>query len=187
MKTLISNSLTSFLIIIINIFNVTSETLNDIAIEECHYRNTVDLTKFQRFENGSYLYHETLIPPQKVKHYDYKLSFQGEMEMTAPHARGCLCDTDQSKLCVKLCCDIGEMFNYLKYRCEKIPNDGPMPTSVKIHLKNDSVKEVNLFKYFIVQIGTPCAKPQPQLGHSGTWSLLEVSALKPTECFVKNT
>ncbi|XP_070063049.1 probable G-protein coupled receptor Mth-like 11 isoform X3 [Drosophila virilis] len=71
-------------------------------ISGCDYFDTVDLTNSHKFENGTYLYEDILIPKEKVGLYDYQILFNGDREPVPEHTRGCAC---QIKSCVRFCCD----------------------------------------------------------------------------------
>ncbi|XP_064538273.1 probable G-protein coupled receptor Mth-like 11 isoform X2 [Drosophila montana] len=81
----------------------------------CDYFDTVDLTNSHKFENGTYLYEDILIPKEKVDLYDYQILFNGEREKVLEHTRGCACEI---KSCVRFCCDPQKLLVKGEGKCE---------------------------------------------------------------------
>ncbi|XP_001975220.3 probable G-protein coupled receptor Mth-like 3 [Drosophila erecta] len=75
---------------------------NSIAeIPGCDFYDTVDISKAQRFSNGTYLYEGLLIPAHLTAEYDFKLLANDSRERVATHVRGCVC---QLRPCIRFCC-----------------------------------------------------------------------------------
>ncbi|EDW92154.1 probable G-protein coupled receptor Mth-like 4 [Drosophila yakuba] len=70
-------------------------------IPGCDFYDTVDISKAQRFSNGSYLYEGLLIPAHLTAEYDFKLLPDDSREKVASHVRGCAC---QLRPCIRFCC-----------------------------------------------------------------------------------
>ncbi|XP_039481569.1 probable G-protein coupled receptor Mth-like 3 [Drosophila santomea] len=70
-------------------------------IPGCDFYDTVDISKAQRFSNGSYLYEGLLIPAHLTAEYDFKLLPDDSRERVASHVRGCAC---QLRPCIRFCC-----------------------------------------------------------------------------------
>ncbi|XP_039482654.1 probable G-protein coupled receptor Mth-like 3 [Drosophila santomea] len=70
-------------------------------IPGCDFYDTVDISKAQRFSNGSYLYEGLLIPAHLTAEYDFKLLPNDSRERVASHVRGCAC---QLRPCIRFCC-----------------------------------------------------------------------------------
>ncbi|EDV45194.2 probable G-protein coupled receptor Mth-like 3 [Drosophila erecta] len=89
---------------------------NSIAeIPGCDFYDTVDISKAQRFSNGTYLYEGLLIPAHLTAEYDFKLLANGSSERVATHVRGCVC---QLRPCIRFCCP-----PYHKMRMSKCKGD----------------------------------------------------------------
>ncbi|XP_037811123.1 G-protein coupled receptor Mth2-like [Lucilia sericata] len=132
---------------------------NDIA-ESCPYQNTVNLTNHQRFENGSYLYEDILIPIEKQKLYNYYMKYSKIKKSVRPHPRGCVCER---KACINMCCERNEYLSINKniVKCVKLnPLDVKMSLMVKLTDKNNFKKELQVYKYFTTQVGLPCRQPK---------------------------
>ncbi|KAL7730780.1 hypothetical protein ACLKA6_003549 [Drosophila palustris] len=103
-------------------------------IPGCDYFDTVDLQNSERFENGSYLYKDILIPSDKVGIYDYRITLYGSVKQVASYPRGCLC---QVKSCLLFCCEPGSTIkNY----------------AVNITLNSGNEMQVNVGNEFAVQV-----------------------------------
>ncbi|XP_043641485.1 probable G-protein coupled receptor Mth-like 3 isoform X1 [Drosophila teissieri] len=70
-------------------------------IPGCDFYDTVDISKAQRFSNGSYLYEGLLIPAHLTAEYDFKLLPDHSRERVASHVRGCAC---RLRPCIRFCC-----------------------------------------------------------------------------------
>lgn len=144
--------------------------------EKCHFRDTVDLTNSTRFENGSYLYHDILIPADKTAFYNYKLQFRGKPKSVKNHIRGCVCDASKGRYCVKFCCEKGEFLNSTSYACDKMPEHFKEPKDLKIYMKKQKTFTlVNIYNHFTNQIGRPCGKPDAINMNTDPWYIVEVS------------
>ncbi|XP_032570084.1 probable G-protein coupled receptor Mth-like 3 isoform X2 [Drosophila sechellia] len=74
---------------------------SNAEIPGCDFFDTVDISKAQRFSNGSYLYEGLLIPAHLTAKYDYKLLADDSKEKVASHVRGCACHL---RPCIRFCC-----------------------------------------------------------------------------------
>ncbi|KMY94538.1 uncharacterized protein Dsimw501_GD26888 [Drosophila simulans] len=74
---------------------------SNAEIPGCDFFDTVDISKAQRFSNGSYLYDGLLIPAHLTAKYDYKLLANDSKEEVASHVRGCACHL---RPCIRFCC-----------------------------------------------------------------------------------
>ncbi|XP_073841151.1 G-protein coupled receptor Mth2-like [Musca autumnalis] len=139
--------------------------------QKCNFADTVDLTNHTPFQNGSYLYDGVVIPENETAFYTYTLMFRRKSQPAAKHVRGCICDESKGRFCTKLCCERGEFFNQPSRRCEKLTNN--MPNEMEILFMNETVKNVNIFDHFIVQIGKPCENPEEISKKDNPWLLVE--------------
>ncbi|XP_075164486.1 G-protein coupled receptor Mth2-like [Haematobia irritans] len=143
--------------------------------EICPFKDTVDLTDYEPYENGSYLYHNILIPDTKISAYNYTIQFRYKERETDSHLRGCVCGNP--KRCIKLCCEIGQFFNEDTYECEDIPENFSMPNEMNMVMADGHEDLVNIFNHFIPQVGRPCDEPE-SLTHDGdSWALTEKGEL----------
>ncbi|XP_002065957.2 G-protein coupled receptor Mth2 isoform X1 [Drosophila willistoni] len=122
----------------------------------CTFFDTVNLTGYKRFENGSYEYDGIIIPSNLVGVYDYIYKDLVQRVEVEPHMRGCIC---QLKSCLNLCCPWGEI--YVVDRCT---NDSrarqrtwPAPV-LNVTFENGTTHPVNIFQQFSVQSFRPCTE-----------------------------
>lgn len=145
---------------------------NNETEEKCDFEDTVNLTNYDRYENGSYLYRGILIPPEKQSFYDYELKFLGVKKSVPVHLRGCACD---EKPCVKLCCAEDEYLNTTGI-CQKISEATEVRWDLFVGFNTTGEgKLVNIFEHFTTQTGLPCDKPEALNSSIDTWILREVS------------
>ncbi|XP_065360901.1 G-protein coupled receptor Mth2-like [Calliphora vicina] len=144
--------------------------------EKCPFENTVNLTDQQKYENGSYVYQDILIPPEKQDLYDYNLKFERVLEAVAEHLRGCVCE---DRPCMKLCCKVDEYFDDTgnMSKCEKITQEMKVSWKLPIQLENGKTKVANIFKYFTTQVGLPCWMPEALDDSLDSWMLQENGTL----------
>ncbi|XP_043644981.1 probable G-protein coupled receptor Mth-like 3 [Drosophila teissieri] len=123
-------------------------------IPGCDFYDTVDISKAQRFSNGSYLYEGLLIPAHLTAEYDFKLLPDHSRERVASHVRGCAC---QLRPCIRFCCPeyhkmkegqcYGDMSKDELDRHDPLVNvtlnDGSV---VKRHFKEDIIVQSDLAK-----------------------------------------
>ncbi|XP_075163341.1 uncharacterized protein LOC142235975 [Haematobia irritans] len=128
--------------------------------EKCPYRDTVDLTNYLVYENGSYLYHDTLIPKEHVSIYRYRLNFRNKKISATSHVRGCVCDPLNGRYCIKLCCERGQAYSELSLRCEHLPENDIEPTQLDVITEAGQRMEVDIYSRFIYQVGLPCSRPE---------------------------
>lgn len=149
-----------------------------LAINEniCPFKDTVELLPQQKLKNGSYLYQEVLITPQKQAVYNYELKFLDERHKVPEHLRGCVCGV--KKPCTKLCCEHDEFLSQETEKCEKITKDMKISWKLPIELSKGEIKEVDALKYFTTQIGFPCEQPKAINASVDKWILKEVSYVK---------
>ncbi|XP_073841148.1 G-protein coupled receptor Mth2-like [Musca autumnalis] len=145
--------------------------------EKCPYKDTVDLSDMKPLENGSYVYHNILIDDSKLAQYDYRLGAYDKRQKSELHWRGCVCD--ETRYCVKVCCQWGEFFNENTYECEKISADLNVPTDLLIIStdNNDDDRVVNIYEHFIYQIGLPCKYGESYTSEDDEWHLMEDGTL----------
>lgn len=130
-------------------------------IPGCDYFDTVDLNGSKRFENGSYLYKDILIPENKVGAYDYRITLYGSVKQIASYPRGCLC---QVKSCVLFCCETDMMTHNF---------------AISITLNNGTEVQVNEIDSFALQpkFEIPCdllTENNNDEMAQGPWKLFEV-------------
>ncbi|XP_073837031.1 G-protein coupled receptor Mth2-like [Musca autumnalis] len=161
----------------IGIFVITALIDRELEIipKQCNFRDTVDLTKSKRLENGSYLYDGIVIPENETEFYNYTLMFRYTPQPAVKHVRGCICDESKGRFCTKLCCERGEFFNQTSRRCEKLAND--VPNEMQIEFMNKTNESVNIFDNFIIQIGKPCEELEVISMKEFPWTLMENGSL----------
>ncbi|XP_046808536.1 uncharacterized protein LOC111687899 [Lucilia cuprina] len=127
--------------------------------EICPYQNTVNLTNLEKYENGSYLYEDILIPPEKQNFYDYHLKFLRKRVSVPRHLRGCVCE---NKPCIKLCCEKDEYLNDKgnTSKCEKITSEMTVQWILPLLGEYDKVETANILEHFTLQVGLPCREPE---------------------------
>lgn len=145
---------------------------NNNQKEKCPFERTVNLTNYQQYENGSYLYQGILIPPEKQHVYDYELKFLGIRKSVPKHLRGCVCD---QRPCIKLCCQQDEYFDYANtHKCQKLTADIKVNWELPLRSKNKEMKVKNIFDQFTTQMGLPCVNLEPLYQDIDEWILTEV-------------
>ncbi|XP_037811121.1 G-protein coupled receptor Mth2-like isoform X1 [Lucilia sericata] len=143
---------------------------------QCPYKNTVNLKHYRRYENGTYLYRDILIPPEKQHYYDYHLNFQKTKKSVQRHLRGCVCE---KRPCLKLCCEDWEYFDFSQNmgKCKKLSQDMKVSWDVAIQRKSENIEKVNIFKHFTPQVGLPCREPEELDFMLDKWMLFENGTL----------
>uniref|UniRef100_A0A1I8P2I1 G-protein coupled receptors family 2 profile 2 domain-containing protein n=1 Tax=Stomoxys calcitrans TaxID=35570 RepID=A0A1I8P2I1_STOCA len=154
---------------------------NNDTVPKCLYNETADLRNYPRLENGSFLYRDIVINPDKLDFYDHRIIFREEVEDAELHVRGCICDASKGRYCVNLCCEVGQTFNQTSSKCESMKENHKMPTNIPIRKKNGQQVEVNLFKHFIYKVDLPCQKPETLLMEDDPWYLNEDGILQILE------
>ncbi|XP_059225654.1 G-protein coupled receptor Mth2-like [Stomoxys calcitrans] len=144
--------------------------------EKCTFNSTVDLSGYTSFENGSYLYHDILIPKEQVAIYQYHLKFRNKKVPTPAHTRGCVCDPQNGRYCIKLCCERGEYYEEITSRCEKLPEYEIEPNQMQI-VSNGKRENVNIYENFIYQVGLPCSRPEMLSHYLDIWDLFDDGTL----------
>lgn len=150
-------------------------------IPKCAFEDTVDLTKSQKFNNGSYLYEDILITPDQINIYDYEEIYQGIRLPREPHPRACLCQGQRS--CVRLCCHPArELIANYSRRCsgEMLQKELEYDPYINVTLNNGSVVSKHVTKEFTVIQGVPCAGAYalaPQYDEEDSWVIFENGTL----------
>ncbi|XP_030561197.1 G-protein coupled receptor Mth2 isoform X1 [Drosophila novamexicana] len=144
---------------------------------KCSFFDTVNLTGYPSYPNGSYSYEGVLIPSHYVGTFDYIYKDLVDRVDVAPHMRGCIC---KLKPCINICCPWGQVYN--DSECQKDTNTKqmwPEPT-INITLKNGSVQNVNIYEQFVVQSFRPCTEMfslLPEVNYYDTYQLYENGTL----------
>ncbi|XP_070073486.1 probable G-protein coupled receptor Mth-like 11 isoform X2 [Drosophila takahashii] len=76
-------------------------SVHSADILNCNFFDTVKLKDSQKLPNGSYNYHDVIIPAQLTGEYDYEINYEGVKESVPNHIRGCVC---KLKTCIRFCC-----------------------------------------------------------------------------------
>ncbi|XP_073819923.1 uncharacterized protein [Musca autumnalis] len=63
---------------------------------------------------------------------------------------------DRYKLCMKLCCDKNQFYNFNKNRCEMLSKDANVSWHKKLNLGRDLLKPVDLMEDFVFEKQTAC-------------------------------
>lgn len=141
--------------------------------DRCNFEDTVDLTNAHRFQNGSYLYENIIIPANQVHIYEYVESNELEHIEHVPHPRGCLC---HERNCIQFCCHpTKEVLSY-KGQCVPLRNELSYDALVNVLLKTGYTAKRNAFKYFTVVQRLPCdyAYPLfPEINKEDEWNMFE--------------
>ncbi|XP_032570077.1 probable G-protein coupled receptor Mth-like 4 isoform X1 [Drosophila sechellia] len=128
---------------------------SNAEIPGCDFFDTVDISKAQRFSNGSYLYEGLLIPAHLTAKYDYKLLADDSKEKVASHVRGCACHL---RPCIRFCCPQYQEMNmgvcYGDMSEDKLNKHDPF---VNVTLSDGSVVRRHFKEDLIVQ--SDLAKP----------------------------
>uniref|UniRef100_T1PGE5 Methuselah n=1 Tax=Musca domestica TaxID=7370 RepID=T1PGE5_MUSDO len=150
-------------------------------IPKCAFEDTVDLTKSQKFNNGSYLYEDILITPDQINIYDYEEIYQGIRLPREPHPRACLCQGQRN--CVRFCCHPArELIANYSRRCsdEMLQKELEYDPYINVTLNNGSVVSKHVTKEFTVIQGVPCAGAYalaPQYDEEDSWVIFENGTL----------
>lgn len=116
----------------------------------CSFFDTVNLTDYYRYPNGSYQYENIIIPKEYTGTYNYEFRTLVRKERVQPHVRGCIC---LLKKCIKMCCGPDTM-KYMNKSCEDIY---PGNKTIEItFLSENNAKDVVIGDVFAVQEGRPC-------------------------------
>lgn len=119
---------------------------------KCSFFDTVNVTGYPLFANGSYEYNGTIIPRDHVGTFDFIYKDLVDRVEVAPHVRGCVC---KLKPCINICCPWGEIFN--QTGCEKDRSNVTWPEpNMNVTMKDGSVQRVNIYEQFVVQSFRPC-------------------------------
>uniref|UniRef100_A0A1I8NS24 G-protein coupled receptors family 2 profile 2 domain-containing protein n=1 Tax=Stomoxys calcitrans TaxID=35570 RepID=A0A1I8NS24_STOCA len=160
-----------FILSIVVLFS-SSSVLAEKTVEKCQFKDTVDLSDLLPLDNGSYIYHNVTIPKTKVATYNYTLGFGYVRHQAKSHLRGCVCGISQK--CVKLCCKHGQYYNEETFECEKVPLHLNKPEDIDIAMEGGgNIKNVNIFKYFVPQVGKPCKYLESLTMEDDIWELQE--------------
>uniref|UniRef100_A0A1I8PKT7 Methuselah N-terminal domain-containing protein n=1 Tax=Stomoxys calcitrans TaxID=35570 RepID=A0A1I8PKT7_STOCA len=159
---------------------VSGETLSN-ARPKCFYNETVDLRNYESLSNGSYLYRDILIEPEKLAFYEYRIKFLGRRVKAERHLRGCICDTSKRRYCINLCCEVGETYNKTSTRCEPMPVLSSWPMQIPMVLMNGTKVNVALLDHFVYKVDLPCKKPEWLLIENEPWELNEDGILQILE------
>ncbi|XP_034480581.1 probable G-protein coupled receptor Mth-like 10 isoform X1 [Drosophila innubila] len=144
---------------------------------KCSFFDTVNVTGFPSFPNGSYSYEGVMIPSHYVGTFDYIYTDLVDRVDVAPHTRACIC---KLKPCINICCPWGQIFNTTE--CQKdTSTDHVWPEPViNITLKDGSIQNVNMYEKFVVQSFRPCSEMFsliPQLNYYDTYKIFENGTL----------
>ncbi|SPP84809.1 blast:Probable G-protein coupled receptor Mth-like 10 [Drosophila guanche] len=141
----------------------------------CTFFDTVNLTGYTPFPNGSYSYEGVLIPSHLVGQYNYIYRDLVERVDVDWHPRGCIC---RLKACLNICCPWGQVYNSDKAQCINDTTDTriwPEPV-MNVTFDNSSTQPVNIFKQFAVQSFRPCPKMfslQPEINEFDEYLLFQ--------------
>ncbi|XP_033240589.1 G-protein coupled receptor Mth2 isoform X1 [Drosophila pseudoobscura] len=141
----------------------------------CTFFDTVNLTGYTPFPNGSYSYEGVLIPSHLVGQYNYIYKDLVERVDVDWHPRGCIC---RLKACLNICCPWGQVYNSEKEECNNDTTDTriwPQPV-MNVTFDNSSTQSVNIFKQFAVQSFRPCPKMfslQPEINDFDDYLLFQ--------------
>ncbi|KAL7732707.1 hypothetical protein ACLKA6_005856 [Drosophila palustris] len=144
---------------------------------KCSFFDTVNVTGYPSFPNGSYSYEGVLIPRHYVGTFDYIYKDLVDRIDVAPHTRGCIC---KLKPCINICCPWGYIYNNTE--CFKDTNTKilwPEPL-INITLRNGSIENVNMYDRFVVQSFRPCQEMfslNPQAYQYDSYKLFENGTL----------
>ncbi|XP_061397167.1 G-protein coupled receptor Mth2-like [Musca vetustissima] len=147
---------------------------------KCPYEDTVDLTNSKRFYNGSYLYENILIPPDRIATYDYEEIFQGIRLPRKSHLRGCVC---HERSCVRFCCHpTRELIANYSRTCssEMLVQELEYDSYINVTLNNGSVVKRHVLEEFTVLQGVPCVGAYalvPQDDEEDSWEIFENGTL----------
>jgi len=122
---------------------------------KCSFFDTVNVTGYPSFPNGSYSYEGVLIPSHYVGTFDYIYKDLVDRVNVTPHIRGCIC---KLKPCINICCPWGYVFNSTE--CVKDVNTQQQwpERTINVTLRNGSVQNVNMYEQFVVQSFRPCTE-----------------------------
>jgi len=121
---------------------------------KCSFFDTVNVTGYPSFPNGSYSYEGVLIPSHYVGTFDYIYKDLVDRVDVAPHIRGCIC---KLKPCINICCPWGYVPN--NGVCEKDTKTELWPKQmINVTLNNGSIQNVNMYEQFVVQSFRPCTE-----------------------------
>ncbi|XP_046808534.1 G-protein coupled receptor Mth2-like [Lucilia cuprina] len=137
---------------------------------KCLYKDTVNLTNYQHYENGSYLYEGILIPPERQHFYNFEITGSFPLKVAVPvHMRACVCDM---KPCLKLCCEKDEFLSDMG-KCEKMTRDMRVSWKLPILLDNGQIIHINILEHFTPQVGVICEEHVALVKDTNLWSLRE--------------
>lgn len=163
------------LLFIIFIPTILGQYNNVSEKEICPFQNTVNLTESLKYDNGSYLYEDIIIPADKQHYYNYDVKYKNRTEFVPTHLRGCICE---NKPCIKLCCERDEYIVISMNEgsiCEKLIPDINASWQLPIYYENGKSNVVDLFQYFTPQVGVPCTYPEAYDPDEDKYIMLAVS------------
>ncbi|KAH8369638.1 hypothetical protein KR093_000403 [Drosophila rubida] len=143
---------------------------------KCSFFDTVNLTGYPSYPNGSYSYEGVLIPSHYVGTFDYVYKDLVDRVDVAPHVRGCVC---KLKPCINICCPWGSVYNGSE--CFKDTSNREWPAkTMNVTLRNQTVQTVDIYKQFVVQSFRPCTEMfslVPEINYYDTYQLHENGTL----------
>ncbi|XP_055913700.1 G-protein coupled receptor Mth2 isoform X2 [Eupeodes corollae] len=138
-------------LLIFSLFNLSNGNYQDSMHLPCPFIDTVDLTGYEKFPNGSYSYDGLIIPPHLVGIFEFTSDELSVRVPAEPHVRGCVC---KLRPCVKFCCPITARFNGTF--CDEFEGNNKSTTIMNITSSEGQLKEVDLAKRFSIQYGRTC-------------------------------
>ncbi|KAJ6642043.1 G-protein coupled receptor Mth2 [Pseudolycoriella hygida] len=141
--------------VIILLITTTVTSVSDNLNMPCNFLDSTNITggvinnvdDSIEFDGISY-------PKHLYATYDYEFisdSFRQEVE---PHKRGCTCDIDPKKSCVRMCCPRGQYYNGTCFLA-----DDASKVSVDVYADDGTlVANGNVFELFNYVVGTPCVE-----------------------------
>jgi len=144
---------------------------------DCSFFDTVNVTGFPSFPNGSYLYEGVMIPCHYVGTFDYIYTNLVDRVDVAPHTRACIC---KFKPCINICCPWGQIFNNSECQNDTSTDHLWPEKEINVTLKDGSIQSVNMYQKFVVQSFRPCSEMFsliPQANYYDNYTLFENGTL----------
>lgn len=116
----------------------------------CLFSDTINITGFPRLKNGSYQYHNIIVPERYTKIYDKIFLYKNEERKVPTHTRACICKLKQ---CIKMCSGPNTARFMNKFE-ENIDSKNNI-----IEIMDSEIgflRTISIIDYFAVQEGRPC-------------------------------
>lgn len=116
----------------------------------CPYFDTVNITGYPRLQDGSYQYHDIIVPEKYTNIHDKIILYKNEERSVPNHTRACIC---QLKPCIKMCSGPNTAL-FMGKKEENLDSDNNIIEIMDS--KTGVLKHVSIINFFAVQEGRSC-------------------------------